>query len=122
MSVTATRQSWHLVFSFLTDVMTITPQKSSEAMAVVGDYLRFDTQSLGWIRLANRKRPVLIVLATGRGAMDAFKICRATRGQGRTHGDQRTWWRGLRVADRRKTSSLIEHSEFKRAKFQQAFL
>src|SRR5215469_6203574 len=27
-------------------------------------------------------------------------------GQGRTHGDQRTWWRGLRIGDRRKTSTL----------------
>src|SRR6516162_1990502 len=27
---------------------------------------------------------------------------RATRGQERTHGDQRTWWRKLRIADRRK--------------------
>src|SRR6516164_1351198 len=29
-----------------------------------------------------------------------------TRGQGRTHGDQRTWWRGLRIAERRKTFTL----------------
>src|SRR6516162_11366825 len=31
---------------------------------------------------------------------------RATRGQGRTDGDRRTWWRGLRIADRRKTSTF----------------
>jgi hypothetical protein len=31
---------------------------------------------------------------------------RTTQGQGRTHGDQRTWWRGLMIADRRKTSTL----------------
>src|SRR5262252_6176905 len=36
----------------------------------------------------------------------AFKVRGATRGQGRTHGDQRTWWRGLRIADRRKTFTL----------------
>src|SRR5215469_15623984 len=36
----------------------------------------------------------------------AFKVRGATRGQGRTHGDQRTWWRGLRIAARRKTSTL----------------
>jgi len=36
----------------------------------------------------------------------ALEICWATRGQGRTHGDQRTWWRGLRIADRRKTSTF----------------
>src|SRR5215469_10334768 len=32
----------------------------------------------------------------------AFQVRGATRGQGRTHGDQRTWWRGLRIADGRK--------------------
>src|SRR5215469_10760639 len=36
----------------------------------------------------------------------AFKVRGATRGQGRTHGDQRAWWRWLRVADRRKTSTF----------------
>src|SRR6516162_1696478 len=36
----------------------------------------------------------------------ALEICWATRGQGRTHGDQRTWWRGLRIADRRKSSTF----------------
>src|SRR6516162_3957785 len=36
----------------------------------------------------------------------AFQVRGATRGQGRTHGDQRTWWRGLRIAERRKTSTF----------------
>src|SRR6516162_8599834 len=36
----------------------------------------------------------------------AFQVRGAARGQGRTHGDQRTWWRGLRIAARRKISTL----------------
>src|SRR5215469_16216308 len=40
------------------------------------------------------------------GPSTAFKVRGATRGQGRTHGDQRTWWRGLRIAERRKTATL----------------
>src|SRR5499427_10222288 len=40
------------------------------------------------------------------GPSTAFKVRGATRGQGRAHGDQRTWWRGLRIADRRKTSTF----------------
>src|SRR5215472_6622391 len=40
------------------------------------------------------------------GPSTAFKVRGATRGQGRAHSDQRTWWRGLRIADRRKTSTL----------------
>src|SRR6516164_7743151 len=36
------------------------------------------------------------------GPLAACKVRGATRGQGCTHGDQRTWWRGLRVAERRK--------------------
>src|SRR5215469_13200565 len=42
----------------------------------------------------------------GIGPSKAFKVRGATRGQGRTHGDQRTWWRGLRIAERRKTSTF----------------
>src|SRR5215472_13739019 len=40
------------------------------------------------------------------GPSTAFQVLGATRGQGRTHGDQRTWWRGLRIAERRKTSTF----------------
>src|SRR5215471_14878386 len=40
------------------------------------------------------------------GPSTAFKVRGATRGQGRTHGDQRTWWRGLRSAERRKASTF----------------
>src|SRR5215471_15062316 len=36
----------------------------------------------------------------------AFQVRGATRGQGRTHGDQRTWWRALRIAERRQTFTL----------------
>ena len=36
----------------------------------------------------------------------AFQVRGVTRGQGRTHGDQRTGCRGLRIADRRRTSTL----------------
>src|SRR6516162_5888709 len=32
------------------------------------------------------------------------------RGQGRTQGDQRTWRRGLRIAERRKTLAKIRKS------------
>ena len=40
------------------------------------------------------------------GPSTAFKVRGATRGQGRTHGDERTWWRGLRITERRKTYTL----------------
>ena len=36
----------------------------------------------------------------------AFQVRGASRGQGRTQGDQGTWWRGLRIADRRTISTL----------------
>src|SRR6516225_6128770 len=45
------------------------------------------------------------VLSVSRSST-AFKVRGATRGQGCTHGDQRTWWRGLRIAERRKTSTF----------------
>src|SRR5215469_9976852 len=49
------------------------------------------------------------------GPSTAFQVRWATRRQGRTHGDQRTWWQGLRIADRRKTSMfrlLIQVTSF----------
>src|SRR6516162_7192899 len=55
------------------------------------------------------------------GPSSTLEICWATRGQGRTHGDQRTWWRGLRIAERGKTATLrllvqitgfLVHAEF----------
>src|SRR6516225_7644072 len=49
-------------------------------------------------------RPFISLLPDGPSA--AFKVRGATRGQGRTNGDQRTWWRGLRIADRRKSSTF----------------
>jgi len=41
-----------------------------------------------------------------RSRHDHAPVRGATRRQGRTHGDQRTSWRGLRIAERRKTSTL----------------
>ena len=82
--------------------------KRVEHTLPVGLVAKFPKESDAWRELGS---------APGRGAdriprMDrlgpsaAFQVRWATRGQGCTHGDQRTWWRGLRIAESRKTSAF----------------
>ena len=82
--------------------------KRVEHTLPVGLVAKFPKESDAWRELGS---------APGRGAdriprMDrlgpsaAFQVRGAARGKGRTHGDQRTWWRGLRIAESRKTSAF----------------